>query len=85
MGQEHFFSPCGPVALRPNAGQVLLVLEVSRSRNYAPQSLGLLWTRDELVAETSTWQYMTLTTGNPCPRRNSKPQSQQASDRKHTR
>jgi hypothetical protein len=34
-----------------------------------PQSVGLLWTRDQLVAETSTWQHTTLTTDkHPCPR-----------------
>jgi hypothetical protein len=41
------------VALRPNAGHGLLILEVSRSHD-APQSVGLLWTSDQLVAETST-------------------------------
>jgi hypothetical protein len=35
-------------------GQVLLIHEVSRSHNDAPQSVGLLWTSDQLVAETST-------------------------------
>jgi len=46
-----FFS----VALRPNAGQGLLILEVSRIKhNDAPQSVGLLWTSDQLVAETFT-------------------------------
>ena len=34
------------------------------------QSVGLLWTRDRPVAETSTWQYTTLTTDrHPCARR----------------
>jgi len=28
----------------------------------APQSVGHLWTSDQLVAETSTWQHTTLTT-----------------------
>jgi hypothetical protein len=27
------------------------------SRSHAPQSVGLLWTSDQLVAETSTWQH----------------------------
>jgi len=27
----------------------------------APQSVGLLWSSDQLVAETSTWQHTTLT------------------------
>jgi hypothetical protein len=29
------------------------------THNDAPQSVGLLWTSDQLVAETSTWQYTT--------------------------
>jgi len=32
------------------------------THNEAPQSLGLLWTSDQLVAEPSTWQHITLTT-----------------------
>ena len=33
------------------------------------QSVGLLWTSDQLFAETSTWQHTTLTTDkHPCPR-----------------
>jgi hypothetical protein len=32
------------------------------THNDAPQSVGLLWTSDQLVAETSTWQHTTLTT-----------------------
>jgi hypothetical protein len=34
-------------------GQVLLILEVSSTHNDAPRSVGLLWTSDQLVAETS--------------------------------
>jgi hypothetical protein len=42
-----------------------------------PQSVGLLWTSDQPVAETSTWQHTTLTTDrHPCPRQDSNPQSQ---------
>jgi hypothetical protein len=41
-----------------------------------PHSVGLLWTRDQLVAETSTWQHTTLTTDrHPCSWRDSNPQS----------
>ena len=48
----------------------------------AAQSVGLLWTSDQLVAETSTWQHTTLTTDKyPCPRWDSSPRSQQASVR----
>jgi hypothetical protein len=44
-----------------------------------PHWVGLLWTSDQLVAETSTWQHTTLATDNlPCHRRDSNPQSQQA-------
>jgi hypothetical protein len=32
------------------------------THNDAPQSAGLLWTRDQSVADTSTWQHTTLTT-----------------------
>jgi len=34
----------------------------------APQSVGLLWTNDQTVAETSTWQHTTIATDkHPCP------------------
>ena len=69
------------VALRPNA--LLRFLDITH--NDAPQSVGLLWTSDQLVAETSTWQHTTLTTDKyPCPRWDSNPQSQQASGRRPT-
>jgi len=42
------------VALQPNAGHGLLILEVSRTHDDTPQSVGLLWKSDQLVAETST-------------------------------
>ena len=48
-------------------------------------TVGLLWTSDQLVAETSTWQHTTLTTDiHPCPWYDSNPQSQQANDSKLT-
>jgi len=38
------------------------------THNDAPHSVELLWTRDQRVAETSTWQQTTLTTDrHPCP------------------
>jgi hypothetical protein len=40
----------------PLAGFSLLILEISRSHNDTTQSVGLLWTSDQPVAETSTWQ-----------------------------
>jgi hypothetical protein len=44
------------VALQPNTGYGLLiyvVFEITHTHD-APQSAGLLWTSDQLVAETST-------------------------------
>jgi hypothetical protein len=50
-------------ALRPNVDHNLLVFYVSRSHSLdAPQSVGLIWTGDNPVAETSTWKHTTLTT-----------------------
>jgi hypothetical protein len=47
------------------------------THNDAAHSVGLLWTSDELVAETFTWQHTTLTTDKyPCPRWDSNPRSQ---------
>jgi len=44
------------VALRPNAGHGLLTFTsfLDHTHNETPQSLGLLWTSDQLVAEIST-------------------------------
>jgi hypothetical protein len=51
----------------------------------ALQSVGLLWTSGQLVAETSTWQHTTLTTDtDPWPQWVSNPRSQQASGRRPT-
>jgi len=51
------------------------------THNDAPQSVGLRWASDQLVAETSTWQLTTLTTDkHPCPRWDSNPRSQQVVD-----
>ena len=56
------------------------VIEASRSHSDTPHSVGLLWTSDQLDAETSTWQLITLTRDrHPCCQRDSNPQSQQAS------
>ena len=44
-----------PAALRPNADYDLLIQEVSRSHTTKHLiSVGLLWTSDQLVTETST-------------------------------
>ena len=45
-----------PLAQQPLVGHGLLIIEVSRSHSDTPHSVGLLWTSDQLHAETSTWQ-----------------------------
>jgi len=45
------------------------------THNDAPHSVGLLWTSDQLVADSSTWQHTTLTTNkHSYPRWDSSPQ-----------
>ena len=68
MSQRHFMLTIFFIwHYSPPVGQGLLIHEVSR-----PQSVGLLWTSDELVAETKT----TLTTDrHPCLLWDSNPQS----------
>ena len=77
---------CLFLVLQPPVGQGLLIHEVSRSHTHdVPQSVGLLWTSDQLVAETSAWQHTTLKTDrHPCPRWDSSPQYHQASGRRPT-
>jgi len=61
-------------------GQDLLVFKATRSHSGTPHSVGLLWTSDQLDAETSTWQHTTLTRLRlPLSRWDSNPQSHQAS------
>ena len=52
--------------------------------NTHSRSLELPWTSDQAVAETSTWQHITHNRQKSPPRRDSNPQSQQASRRRHT-
>ena len=40
-----------PTKQQPPVGQGLLIIEVSRSYSVIPQSVGFLWTSDQLVAE----------------------------------
>ena len=78
----HFFCTMTqpPVVVRG-----LLIIEDSRSHSDTPHSVGLLWASNRPDAEISTWQHTTLTTdSHPCPRQDSNPQSQQASDRRPT-
>ena len=74
-----------PMGQHPPLCQGLLTVEVSRSHSDTPHSIWLLWTGEQPVAETSTWQYTTLTRKrHPWPRQNSNPQSQQANGRTPT-
>ena len=60
-------------------GQGLLVIEASRSHPDTRHSI-LLWTSDQPDIETYTLRHTTLTRDrHSCPRRDSNPQSQQAS------
>jgi hypothetical protein len=64
FGRFYFF--CGPAAPSgpwSSHSWGFLITNVD-----APQSVGLLWTSDQLIAETSTLQHTTLTTDkHPCP------------------
>jgi hypothetical protein len=59
-GGEHPPPPRGPGP--PHSRGIYI------THNDAPQSVGLLWTSDQLVAETSTWQHTTVTTNIYDPR-----------------
>ena len=50
------------MAQQPPEGQNALIIKASPLHSDTPQSVGLLWTSDQPVAETSTWQHTTLTT-----------------------
>ena len=71
-------------APHPPVDQGLLIIEDSWSHSHTPQSVELLWTSDQLVAQTSTWQHTTIIRiGHPCPRRDSNP-TIQADERPQT-
>jgi hypothetical protein len=48
-------------------GQSLLIVEASRLHSDIPRSVGLLWTTDQLDAETSTMTKYNTTDRHPCP------------------
>jgi len=53
-----------------------LLFKVDRSHSDTPHSVGLVWTSDQSVAETSIWQYTTFTRARrPYPWQGSNPQS----------
>ena len=48
-------------------GQGLLIIEDSWSHSDTPHSVGLLWSSDQLDAESFTWQHTTLTGDTSMP------------------
>jgi hypothetical protein len=57
-----------------------LLCDVTRSHSETPHTVGLLWTSDQPIAETSTWQHTTFTRDkHPRPWRDSNLKFQQAS------
>jgi hypothetical protein len=64
----------------PLVGQYVLTVENSRAHSDIPHSVRLLWTSDQSNADL----YLTTHDRHPCLRRDSNPQSQQASGRKPT-
>jgi len=58
------------MAQQPPVGQDLFIIEDSWSHSNTPHSVRLLWTSDQPVAETSTWQHTTFTRDtHSCPQR----------------
>jgi len=71
------------VARQTYSGLGRLTIEVSRSHSDTPYWVGLLWTSDRSVTEASTWKLTTLKRHSYL-RRDSNPQSQQASKHRLT-
>jgi hypothetical protein len=74
---SHHAYSCGPTApigpRPPHFGGFYITLR------HTPQSVGLLWTSDQSVAETSTWQHTnTYKRKSSMPRWDSNPRFQQA-------
>ena len=60
---------CIFLALWPDACNGLFILDVCRSHTMTQQIGKILWTSDQLVAETPTWQHTTVTINKyPCLR-----------------
>jgi hypothetical protein len=66
-------------------GQGLFIVEDSWSHSDTPHSVGLPWTSDRPIADTSTWQHTTLKRDkHPCPGgiRTHNPSNRAAADRR---
>ena len=64
-------------------GQCSVIIEASQLHSDRPHLVGLLWTGDRPIAETSTWQHTSLTTEKHAPVE-FEPAMQQASGRRPT-
>jgi len=73
------------MAQQPLAGQGRLPVEDLWSHSDTQHSVGFLWTNDRLVVVISTWQNNTHKRQTFMLRRDSNPQSQQASGCRRTR
>jgi hypothetical protein len=68
-----------PLVQQPLLGQYLFIVEASWSRSVKHSTVRILWTNDQLDAETYNWKHSTIIRErHPWPRRDSNPQSQQA-------
>ena len=77
MREAKFHNPY-PMAQQPPLGQGLHIIDAARSHSDTQQPVGLLWTRDQPHAHTSTCQHTTVTTDtHTWLRRDSNTQSQQ--------
>ena len=80
-----YFVFSSPVAQQPYCSLGHLLVEVSRSHTDTRQFVGVLWTSDRSVAETSTSQHTALAREkHACLRRDSNLQFRQASDLRST-
>jgi hypothetical protein len=52
---------------QPVVGQGVIIIEASRSHSDTPQSVGLLWTSDQLHTKISTWQHYIHNTQTSMP------------------
>jgi hypothetical protein len=75
--REHFFFP---VAQQPLVGQDVLSIGASRSHSDIPHSLGLLWTSDQLDAETPESNHNRQPFGPPGEIRTNSPRNLKVAD-----
>jgi len=72
------------MAQQPLMDQGFLIIEASRIHSDTSHSVGLPWTSDQPVAQTSTWQQTTDKRQISVTQRDSNPQSQLTRSRRPT-